>query len=424
MSDLELDAPATTKIGSTEDLQGNPDWPTEEEFVSLGSLSESGGDRYLMAINLRGGTIHRLELNYRNKKNGRLEYRDLEYKGGYLGSLDCLDTKNGCQVRTVGQGTPAFEATAPGITGGIKPGDILVAIDDEPIVSAEELEKILAEKTKPRETIELQVKRDDAKLRFAVSLIDKPIELLRPEESRIDPGYEYPESFVLSLIKPMTAVDAAWPDLDRNMRQGQWKLLPVDPRNSRRVSLSFEVPEEKLQAMGYSGPLTVYKHYQLPEISPEDFHDLGSRTFHFDLEIEIANGADQPQTVAFELDGPTGSPSETWWYANKIHGRSTAIGYVAGARDIVGSNEKQPFVFYGGPEIVKGAAEEPPDVYYVCSPLVDSPKARMLNFVGVDSQYFNTSLLPETAEEQPFVCNSVTAFTNGGRLRKTFVCKN
>lgn len=415
-SDIATDVAAENQEVALEDAADVTPSHCEDQFVSLGSLGTASDDRYLMAVNLCGGTIHRVELNYRPKQDGRIKYRDLEYKGGYLGSLDCLDTDQGCLVRTVGDGTPAADAVANGVEGGIKPGDILVALNDEPIVSAEEFNNRLAEKTKPRQTVQLKVKREGTELVFDVELTDKPIELLRPEKSRIDPGYDYPESFVFSLIKPMKVVDAAWPDIDRNMRDGLWKLLPADPAHPGRISMSYEIPEDKLQAAGFAGPLTVYKHFQLPEIPPEDFYDLGSRTFHYNLDIEIANGSDQPLTVAFELDGPTGSPSETWWYANKIHGRSTAIGYTAGARDIVGSNEKQPFVFYGCPEIAKGASEDPPDVYYVCSPLVDSPKARMLNSVGVDAQYFNTSLIPKTGDDQPFVCNAVTAFTNGGEI--------
>ncbi len=387
-----------------------------DSFITIGSLDENGSDRYLITVNENGGTIHRVELNFRNKSNGRFKYRDLEYKGGYLGCLDCVDTETGCEVRTVGRGTPASLATCPGTSSGIQVGDILLSLNGEPITSAREFERLLAQKTKPRTNIELVVAREQSELAFEVALTDKPIELLRPEGDEIDPDFDYPESFVLTLLKPMPAVDQTWPDLDRGMRNEVWTLVPDAASERNEVVLKYELTVEKLAALGLDGPITVFKRFQIPALPPEDIYDLDSRTFHFDFEIEIKNGADQPQTIAYELDGPTGAPTETWWYANKIHGRTTAIGYVAGARDVVGSNGKQPFVFFGGPEIVKGSIKTPPSIYYICDPTIDNPEARFLNYVGVDTQYFNVSLIPVSIGDERFSCNSITADTNGGKI--------
>ena len=40
-----------------------------DRFVTLGSLAATSDSRFLITINQSGGTIHRVELNYRNKKN-------------------------------------------------------------------------------------------------------------------------------------------------------------------------------------------------------------------------------------------------------------------------------------------------------------------------------------------------------------------
>ena len=410
----ETDSQAADSDLKPTDNEPAPTPKSEDSFVTLGSLGENSSDRYLITVNEKGGTIHRVELNFRDQRNGQFKYRDLEYDGGYLGCLDCIDTPAGCRVQTVGAGTPAALAKAANAEGGIQVGDILVSLDDEPIDSVKNFEQRLAHKTRPQQTVELQVKRGDKKLLFSVELTDKPIELLRPEKSRLVPQADRPESFVLSLIKPSEFVDQAWPDFDRNMRTANWELVNTD--NPNQVVLKYEIPSDKLKAFELSGPFTVYKRYELPTVNEGESHELDSHSFHFNLEIEIVNGSDQPQSIAYELDGPTGTPSETWWYAIKIHGRSTAIGYTAGARDITGSSGRLPYVFWGGPEIVKGVTKTQPVVNYICDPTAENPADRELNYVGVDTQYFNVSLIPTMKDDQPFVCNSITAYTNGGEI--------
>ncbi len=413
-----------TGAESEKDLSANPGVDelatplpknTDDKFITIGSLGTESSDRYLITINQRGGTIHRIELNFYQSKSTRPKYRDLENNGGYLGCLDCLDTSAGCLVRTVGNGTPASNASAPKVTGGILVGDLLVALDGEPIVSAQEFELRLEKKTKPRTTVQLTVDRGGVPYTFDVALTDKPIELLRPEISRLDPNFDYPESFVFSLLKPLSFVDQVWPDLDREMRAGNWT---TKVNNNRDVELTFDLSAEELTKQGLVGPLSVKKRYRLPDLAAEEIHNLDSRTFHFNLDVEIVNGADQAQKLAFELDGPTGSTTETWWYAQKIHGRSTAIGYVAGARDIIGSTERLPFVFIGCPEITKGASKSPPVINFVSSPLIDKQTDRNLNYVGVDAQYFNVTLIPQMPENEKFAVDSVSTFTNGGEIPK------
>jgi len=78
----------------------------------------------------------------------------------------------------------------------------------------------------------------------------------------------------------------------------------------------------------------------------------------------------------------------------------------------VGSTGSQSYVFYGCPEIVKGAQKSPAEINYICSPYEKNPEDRELTYVGVDSHYFNVSLMPQVAEGSVYKCNSVTAFVN------------
>ena len=374
----------------------------KDEFVTIGSLAADGSDRYLVTVNKRGGTIRRIEMNFRKKKTGGYKYRDIVWEGGYLGCLDCIDTQSGPTVRVVGPGTPAQLA-------GVQVGDVIISLAGEPVVSAEGFETSLESTTQPDTDVELVVKRNGEQQTFAIGLTDKPIEVIRPEPGIVDAEFDFPESFIVSLVKPLEQLDKAWPDLDQDMRDSNWEVSQI---KSNEIELKFELSPANLAALDIAGPITVFKRYQLPEFSPETLNEVDSRSFHLNLELEIKNGSDQPQKLAFEMDGPTGTTAETWWYANKIHGRQTAIGYIAGARDVIGSNGINPYVFYGGPEIVTGAEKSIPAVEYICDPYENDPAYRQLNFVGVDSQYFNVSVLPVTTEGTPFSCNSVTAYVN------------
>ena len=70
-----------------------------------------------------------------------------------------LPVREGVIVRQVGQGTPADRA-------GLQPGDIIVAIDGAPTVTASELRRVLRAK-KPGDTIRIALVRLDAEGRMA-----------------------------------------------------------------------------------------------------------------------------------------------------------------------------------------------------------------------------------------------------------------
>ena len=322
----------------------------------MGSLNPDGSDRYLVTINKRGGAISRVELNVRDT-NGRYTYRDLIWEGGYIGCLDPEDTPEGVRVRTVGDGTPAAVA-------GVTVGDFILSVDDEPITSADDFDDYLENKTKPGSLVKITVNRNGEEKKFEIGLTEKPIQVIRPEPGLVDDQYDFPESFILSLVKP-GAIDEAWPELDGDMKYANWEVSKV---TKDLVELTFELSEAKLKELGYQGPITVFKRYKMPEVPVDAPADLTSRTFHLNLEVEIKNGSNQAQQLAYKMDGPTGLTAETWWYANKIHGRQTAIGYIAGARDVVGANGVNSYVFYGCPEIVKGAQKTIPKIDFICDP--------------------------------------------------------
>ena len=384
---VDSDQPGSEEQGAETD-SGLQAEEAEDEFVKIGSLNDAATDRYLITVNKKGGTIHRVELNVRDEK-GRFRYRDLTHEGGYLGSTNYQLTTNGLEVLAVGSQTPADRA-------GLKPGDVLVSLGGEPIVG-DEIEVWLDNNTKPGDSLELGIQRDGQPETLTAQLTHKPISILRPEGDRVDPDFEYPESFLISLIKPLEERDKKWPEIDPGMVEGQWEI--TEASTAQLVELKYTVPASKLEEHGIAGPITVYKRFSLPQVDPESPNKIDARSFHINLDVEIRNDSDQPASLAYQLDGPTGTTAETWWFANKIHGRQTALFYIAGARDIVGSTEADSYIFYGCPELVKGANKTPRESFWICDPLADSDTEQQLRFIGVDSHYFNVSLLPVTDGE-------------------------
>ena len=372
-------------------------------FIKLGSLNPDGSDRFLVTVNQNGGTLHRVELNFRDSE-GKIRYRDLDTKGGYLGSFNTVENSNQITVVAVGRHTPASIA-------GLQKGDIIETVNIEgdkavPPVGREDFEKWLSDNTNPGDTIELHVLRNGAQKILTAKLDEKPVSILRPEPKLVDPDFNFPESFIFSVIQP-AGINDPWPDLDTAMREGRWEV--TDNTTDQMVELEFELPEAKLKSLGIAGPITVLKRYRLPKLKEEDVHNIDSRTFHIVLEVEVKNGGDKELDLAYELNGPTGVTAETWWYANKIHGRQMAVFYTAGARDVVGATANDSYIFWGRPEIVEDAMSSDPTPKEICDRFSPDPKDRLLRFAGVDSHYFNVSMIPEVTDDS-FSVNSVTAY--------------
>ena len=379
-------------------------------FVKLGSLDPDGSDRFLVTVNQNGGTLHQVELNFRDTKQ-RICFRDLATKGGYLGSFNTVDVSGKTTVVAVGRHTPAALA-------GLQTDDIIESLNDKPIVGREALEDWLHENTKAGDIIQVGIERGGAKQTLTATLTDKPVAIIRPESNLVDPNFDYPESFIFSVIKP-GEVHERWEDLDTAMREGRWEL--TDNTTDQVVELKFDIPEANLKKQELNGPITVFKRYRLPKLQQADVHNLDSRTFHIELEIEIQNGGTEDVNLAYELGGPTEVSAETWWYANKIHGRQAAVFYTAGARDVIGATAESEDIFWGRPEIVEDATSSKPTPKPICDRLSANPDDRRFKFAGVDSHYFNVSLIPQVPEGEFLTVDSVEAYpvNRRGKLPET-----
>ena len=373
------------------------------ELSTIGSLDPKSGSRYLITANSLGGTIRRIELNHR-RNNGRHYFRDLEIAYGYVGSLDCYDSSEGCRIGVVGAGTPAHAA-------GLKQGDVIDSIGDVAIASKFDFESALT-KTKPGQSIEFEISREGSSRSFSVTLGEKPIELIRPEPSVIDPTRKLIESFTLSLMKPANTIDKLWDTLGQDMIHGRWDVRQTNIDGSDAIEFSYLISAADLESLDVSGPLRVVKRYILPTI--ESTKQFDPKTFHWNFEIEIFNDSQSDQQLGYSLIGPTGTPSETWWYANKIYGGGGLTG-VGGARDVSASLPEAGYVFAGNSDVIRNLKEKPPEPTFVISPYdtVTTPEKGRWNWVGIDAQYFNVTMINT---DHNSVANNINAVSDGAEI--------
>jgi hypothetical protein len=113
-------------------------------LATLGSLASDSPYKLLVTLNNRGAAIERIELNQRTSQ-GRFRYRDSDRRSGYLGHLQWEDAPGGgCRIQVVGPGTPAATARSldPAIAPGAPEGDTILQMDDRPIRSALDWQRV------------------------------------------------------------------------------------------------------------------------------------------------------------------------------------------------------------------------------------------------------------------------------------------
>jgi YidC/Oxa1 family membrane protein insertase len=353
-----------------------------EEWNTLGSLDERDGYRMLVTFTNRGAAIERIELNSER-------FHDLDDRSAYLGNLALVDQPNGlgARVRVVGPGTPAAAA-------GLQPGDVIAGFGEPAtaVTSADDLLAIL-EKSKPGETVKLSILRDSNVLQLAATLRRRPLELIKPEA-------DDPLSFLLTLQKidgqEIGKKESEIPGL--TMRTGNWTRRPGDPDHPDEVAFDWFLPEHDLQVA------KIYRLAKVPADAQSDRKHPNVPAYHLDFGIEIRNLGEKTRQVAYRLDGPTGLPTEGWWYASssKISPHWSGVGL----RDVVvGIDDDRSFQnFIVSPTSI---AEEKANTAF-------ADEDRKFVFVGVDAQYFSSILIPRDDEgNMPVAFSSVKPLAVG-----------
>jgi len=350
-----------------------PNYP--DVFVTLGSLDPEAPYRMLVTLTSRGAAVARVELTGRR-------YRDVEDRSGYLGQLVVrdaarpADSPTGCPVQVVGPGTPAFAA-------GLRPGDVIAAVDGQAVRDWIGLQAILTS-TRPGQRVQLTLA--NRKQPVTVTLGRRPLEVLRPEGAD-------PLSFLMTLARVddqrlggTDTGDEGPPPLDRefeglDLRTGNWQLVAHE---EDRV-----VFRRRLARLG----IELEKTYRLARVAEGEQANPDYPAYHLDLEVALRSLDGRDHLVAYELDGPTGLPLEGWWYASKVsHYWFKGVGL----RDVIASfGAAEPNV-YSAVEIAHNEWRKP----------IPIEEARVkLAFVGVDAQYFSAVMIPQRQrpEELAFV---------------------
>ncbi len=375
-----VNAGAPAGEAPTDDVEP-PTWTT------LGSFAADSPYRLLVTFTNRGAAVDRVELVER-RSNGKLRYRDLTKTFGYLGA-QYHDTGEGCQVKAVGDGTPAAMATAD-VDGGIQVGDVIVNAADSAIDRAADLDAVLA-KHEPDQILKLTVRRgsggDSQRIDFQATLATRPLELIQSEGG---PGVGPVPSF-LTGIHSIGGQEARFQDIElsgvTSLRNSTWQVEKNESEVIFRktVSLGEEADAVKLEFV---------KRYRFAQVPADQITDHDYPGYHVQMDVEIWNRGSAAEQVAYRLDGPTGLPLEGWWFSYKTHPSWGS----AGARDVVWRVHDRKESLRSPSQIQKEVKKQPDDP--VKSLLTDKPTLgdRTLDYLGVDTQYFSAVML--AGEEQ------------------------
>ncbi|MFM9118196.1 MAG: YidC/Oxa1 family insertase periplasmic-domain containing protein [Planctomycetota bacterium] len=285
-------------------------------------------------------------------------------------------------------------------------GDIITKIDGQPAPSNLVLEHEL-EHLRPGKTIELGVLRDSQSLNFTVTLDRHPLEVIRPErQSKLDPEEGFPLSFPMELDTIATGTKSATikrgfkviDDLP-SLADARWEIVQADEGS---VEFRYRLDNEALAAIGQTGALEIYKRYLLPKLPDNVLADETAQGYHLELEIEIRTIDSDARQVAYRLEGPNGLPLEGWWYISK-----------SGARDVVLRTSKGGPDWHTAPAIHKHAVANPRDPRTKLITEDEPQDKRAVRYIGVDSQYFASVLMPQGKDGGPGIFRRATAFGLG-----------
>ncbi len=367
---------------------GDADTPPSLERLTLGSVDPDGPYRMLVTCINRGAAIERIELS-------KPKYRDLEYFGAYIGHLALTDDpEGGCRINVVGAGTPAANAQPESgdATPGLRVGDVITAIEDQPVSSNFDFEQQLAT-LKPKQAVRVTVRRPAESgavtLNFTAKSMRQPVEVVRPEPQVPDAQHPpHPLSYLLTLaqIGARRAGEGEIPGLP-SLKDAYWRAARIETPQGPAVEFRYQLGPKELEAINVTGSIEVVKRYRLVPVPEEERDNKDYRGYHLDMEIEIVNRGNEPLEVAYRVTGPTGLPLEGWWYSFKTHPRDWGG---AGARDVVWREAGAGHKMLTNPKILKHADKNPANA----ATSLSAANAIRLEYLGVDARYFVSALLP------------------------------
>ncbi len=354
-----------------------------EQWTTLGSADPKTGHRMLVTLTNRGAAVERIELNHpRYSDITHRETQPREDFSGWIGHIAPVtsDKPTGVRVQVVGRDTPLDQA-------GVKPGDVITAVNGEALADALHYQQKLYQ-SRPGKPLELTLNRDGQEKQVTVTPVVRPVRIVQAENS--DP---------LSFLLTLDALDDRKIDEGRGelkgltLRTGNWQMATAE----NEVTFTWPLTAEGLE---------IVKRYRLTPTPAEQLENLDHASFHLEMSVELRNTGKTPLALAYRLDGPTGLPIEGSWYAQKI---SRNYWDASGMRDVVGG-------FRVG---VQGAYHDHRLVS--CDTVVkegetsvpgDAPASPMI-YAGVDALYFASAILPTTEKNDEVRFTKTTAIRVG-----------
>jgi YidC/Oxa1 family membrane protein insertase len=358
--------------------------PTKPEWMTLGSLDPASGYMMLVTLNSTGGGIERVELSERDTDGG-YKYRRVDVRHGYLGYLapETAEEVDGVQVNIVGPGTPAAAA-------GIQVGDVIIAVAGQPIVSREDFLVVMGN-TKPKDTISVEVVRgaNPTPQVLSVSLTHHPLDVIRqardggPDEiagnlSRLSCLMTLGQVNRKGILTDQASI-VGIPDPAELIWLGEKK----NAEGTESAEFSVDLSAAELQAVAGKA-VRLRRSYAL---SP------GSYTI--DMSVAVDNLGDEPQDLAYRLEGANGLTLEGWWYSTKISPNWSG----AAARDVIYKSAATNHMLISGFDLLKRAKNQTKDPNQTLFAPDATDDARRLKYIGVDAQYFVAGYVPAEGVE-------------------------
>ena len=359
-----------------------PERPQQPQWITLGSMDPASGYFMLVTLNSRGGGVERIELTQR-KKDGGFKYRRVDVFTGYLGYFGSqpAERSDGVLVNVVGPGSP-------GDLAGIKVGDVILSIGGSPTRKPDDIELALAD-SKPGDRVSVEILPAGATSQTAVeaTLTEHPLDIVRlSRDGGVDEilGNETRLSCLLTLSqvnrKSILTNDRSIQGLV-DLTDLIWN--PRRDQNAETEIAEFELQLSEAEMKPIAGKPVRLKHS----------YSLTPGSYMIEMSVQVDNLADEPQDLAYRLEGANGITLEGWWYSNKI---SPNFFSGAAARDVVYNTKADGHQLISGFDLLKRAKEDQVDPSQTIFAPDGTEDARNMKYIGVDAQYFLVGYVPES----------------------------
>ncbi len=369
--------------------------PDGRQWLTLGSMDPASGHVMLVTLTNLGSGLERIELTERDD-NGRLKYRRVDVRSGYMGYIAGEESEDGrgVKVNVVGPGTPISLAIAgPGDKAenvGLRVDDVIVAVNNQAVATPADIETALLN-TEPSQVVNVEVERgSEAKsLTYQVKLSEHPLDLVRLAETA---GADEIQGNLsrLSCLITLAQINKKKLARDKSSISGLkdpatllWNVESTAGGKEQSADFSIEMSSAEMRAVG-GHPVRLSRSYA-----------VHAGSYVMEMEVNVKNLHSEPQKLAYRLEGVNGLTLEGWWYSNKT-GPNWRGG--AAARDIVFKKAVGAHELISGFTLLSEATDTPKDPMLPVFAATGSQSENELQYVGVDAQYFAVAYLPPASE--------------------------